>query len=199
MFLNCRTYDMASSTLVSTGLAIIVVINMIASVDLSPTLSNRRKSWRKKIGTVPNPKASRVPAFDHDLRLHKAMLEGSKAVPKLKAENLQKTDSVIPHSVEAEGSLETNEIKTNTTSGPPDDRTPTHLLYQPINKSVPTCPQDSNSNGNHKAVIQADPLDCSQYFYCVWGKPVVYSCPWLTLWDDSKKTCNWYYNVDCKN
>jgi len=55
----------------------------------------------------------------------------------------------------------------------------------------------SNSNGNGLAIIQADPYDCSGYYYCAWGIYKPSQCTWPLLWNDEIKACDWYFNVDC--
>lgn len=61
------------------------------------------------------------------------------------------------------------------------------------------CPMGQNSNGNGLAIIEADPYDCSKYYYCVWGIEKVSQCPTFLLWNNADKVCDWYWNVDCGN
>lgn len=59
------------------------------------------------------------------------------------------------------------------------------------------CPQHANSIGDGQAIIDADPHDCAGYYYCVWGIPQTFTCTYPLLWNDSIKSCDWFFNVDC--
>lgn len=70
------------------------------------------------------------------------------------------------------------------------------------NKPYYDCPiQPWNSSDNNgkdgKAIIKADPFDCSCYYYCNWGIHYVDCCTWLTLWNNDILACDWFWNVQC--
>ncbi|KAM7356202.1 obstructor-F [Cochliomyia hominivorax] len=85
-------------------------------------------------------------------------------------------------------------ITKSTTTTPPT--TPTrpqiHSSKRP-NSSHPfyiTCPPKRQSYVAH-------PKDCSKYFMCIMGTPVMTSCPTGLMWDSKKEYCDLAKNVKC--
>jgi hypothetical protein len=180
-----------------------VIITMILPCGLSSTagikLGVRRKQLHKKLGTIIHgTKHSRLPYFDMDKRNNKAM--GPSISPNV-AEQLS-SQQPIHHLKDSKSSSSTNFVESQGVQFQSHEKTPDYLVRKKLRASAAAeynCPLYANSNGNGKALIQADPVDCSQYYYCVWGKPVISSCTWPLLWNDDIKACDWYYMVNCKN
>lgn len=51
--------------------------------------------------------------------------------------------------------------------------------------------------GSNNVLIAHD--DCSKYYICSWGKPIVMDCPRPLLFNPEKKWCDWPDNVNCGN
>ena len=50
-----------------------------------------------------------------------------------------------------------------------------------------TCPED---NAEEETYLPSD-TNCSEYFQCVHGVPVMRKCPDGLQWDQAKNICNW--------
>nr|DAA34695.1 TPA_inf: salivary mucin [Amblyomma variegatum] len=61
---------------------------------------------------------------------------------------------------------------------------------------LPTgCPPVDRRGDN--ATLFANPNDCSTFYICSQGKPVLLECPKGLLFNDATKTCDYAYNVKC--
>uniref|UniRef100_T1KQ57 chitinase n=1 Tax=Tetranychus urticae TaxID=32264 RepID=T1KQ57_TETUR len=69
--------------------------------------------------------------------------------------------------------------------------------------SKPTSEEDSVSKdidcSNASVQFVPHPTDCSKYYWCVHGKPMVLNCPPGTLWNPNGNRCDWDYNVKSAN
>ncbi|MCL2561809.1 MAG: carbohydrate-binding module family 14 protein [Rikenellaceae bacterium] len=58
---------------------------------------------------------------------------------------------------------------------------------------IPDCPP--NSNG--EIVLIPNPEDCSTYFECIDGQPVLRDCPDGLYYCEEKQHCTWEWDNDC--
>jgi len=58
---------------------------------------------------------------------------------------------------------------------------------------IPECPP--NSNG--EIVLIPNPEDCSTYFECIDGQPVLRDCPDNYYYCEEKQHCTWEWDTDC--
>ena len=63
-----------------------------------------------------------------------------------------------------------------------------HINASDLSKSL-TCPdvEDSDSEIDYLP----SKTDCSEYFVCVHGEPILMHCPEGLYWDDSNEICNY--------
>ncbi|XP_065285654.1 chondroitin proteoglycan 1-like [Dermacentor albipictus] len=62
-------------------------------------------------------------------------------------------------------------------------------------KALSGCPPVDYKDSN--ATFIANPLDCSSYFVCQQGLPVLMPCPAGLLFNDALNVCDYAYNVSC--
>ena len=48
-------------------------------------------------------------------------------------------------------------------------------------------------DGIDSSKYHPDPANCVGFYLCLFNKPVKFSCPPGTMWDDQLQTCNWPY------
>ncbi|TMW47744.1 hypothetical protein DOY81_007171 [Sarcophaga bullata] len=88
--------------------------------------------------------------------------------------------------------------RTHSSTATPPLSTKTYLPSMPVTSKKPhfsyaltiVCPHKKQSYVAH-------PKDCSKYFMCIMGNPVLTSCPPGLLWDSKREFCNVARNVKC--